>query len=800
MGRLIAFELQKVWTKKLFIGLLISLLILNLFLLWYSNRGSDSNVPLSAYGNYQNDLRKLSNEERLSFIKEYYEEIKGVELVENVKQYESWQTERGNNLAKTIKASNSKVYYKSLSLWESGNYLRYTDSIRQEILFAQELYEEAYKLEHYEDFLKEIENQGDILSGISIFSSDYSDGFSSKNIQKTSADYKDMHGTPITYDVSRGVISATSSYFSDLLTLLFLFIFASILIFEEKQKRLFALTIITPRGKLPSIAAKIFSLIVNTAVVTLLIFGSNLLFFHFTTGLGDLGRNLQSIGEFMGSTMKLTVGGYLVLFLLTKWLVCFMIGLLVLLVSVLVRHNSIAYLVCSAVLLISYALYAFIPVNSQLTFLKYINLFGLFRVQSMYGVYLNLNLFGNAASLFSVSISIVIFLIIVLFAASTISFIHIRNMDSGFSPVKKFLSGKSSLCYSPSNSLVRHETYKILIMNKAFIFLFLYAMLIFYQMFSDSVYLSPDENYYRTYMTHLQGEVTGKKIDYLNTERARFDKIHEKLAEINSLLESGEITKTQAETMSGSLERELTTESVFERVWQQYEYLQMQPKGQFVYDTGYLSLFDTGGVRSISNLFGICIILILCCYGVFSMEYTSGAWKLIRTTSCGKRDTVNRKIRIGVLIAFTAFLINMLPTLITVGKVYGFSSLSAPITSMQAYVGLPSFISIFGFIVILYLLKLAACLSMALIIMGLSQICKHGIYSMLLSALILAVPIVLTLMGLSWCGYISLIPLFSAGHFFSQAQTVMVIGYMVAAIVISFLSCIYLHKNFGKAE
>lgn len=799
MLKLILFELEKVWRKKLFIGVLISLLTINIFLLWYSNQGSDTTVPLSAYKTCQHDLQKLSNEERCTFIKNYYEKIKGIELVENVKLYESWQTENGDTMAKIMKEENIEVYNKALPLWESGGYLYYTDNIKHEIMLADELFEEVSKLEHYEDLLTEIENQSNILSGISIFAPMSQDGFSSQNIQKTLADYKQMHGTTIAYDVSKGVVSATSSYFSDLLIFLFLFIFASILIFEEKQKNLFELTKTTPRGKLHSITAKILSLMINTTVVTLLIFGSNLLFFHFTTGLGDLSRNLQSVGEFMGSTMNLTVGRYIILFLLTKWLVCFMIGLLVLFVSVLAKHNSIACLICSVVLLVSYALYIFIPLNNQITFLKYINLFGLFRVQNMVGLYLNLNVFGNAVSLFSVSNAVIILLIIAFWTVSVIGFIRIRDMGTKTSPFIKLLSGKLALQYRPSKSLVKHEMYKILWINRALIFLVLYGALIFYQSFSTSIYLSPEENYYKAYMTDLQGEVTAEKVESLNSERLRFEGIHGQLLKINSLFQRGEISRAQSEVMSSSLEKELTAENVFNRVWQQYEYLQTQPKGQFVYDTGYLSLFDTGGNRTSGELLGLCIILILCCYGVFSMERTSGAWKLISTTPCGKRDTVNRKLRIGIAMALIAAIISMLPAVITNGIAYGFSSLSASVTSMQAYKGLPSFISILGFIVILHLLKFLVCLCLAFMIMGLSQASKHGIYAMLLSVVVLAVPVVLAFMGLGWCRYFSLIPLYNSGYFLSGPQSIMVPGYMALALLACCISWLYLHRNFGKA-
>ena len=800
MLKLTLFELQKVWRKKAFLGFLSALLILNVFLLWYGNQGTDTKAPLSAYGSYHNDLQQYSNDERLDFIKGYYDEVKGLELIENIKLYDSWQTEIGSNMAKSLREGNAETFAKYLSQWESGNHTRYTGSLRQEVLFAEEIYAEAAKLENYEGFLSEIEENSNTLSGISIFAAEVSDGFAGRNIEKTASDYKDMHGTPITYDISRGVVGATSSYFSDLIIFLFLFIFAAMLIWEEKQKQLFSLIKITPRGKIESIMAKVLSLLVNTAIVTLLVFGTNLIFFQSMTGLGDLGRSMQSVGEFMGSTLNLSVGGYLLLFLLTKWLVCFMIGLLVLLASILAKHSSVSYLVCSAVLLISYALFAFIPVNSKMTFLKYINLFGLFRVQNIFGMYLNLNVFGNAFSLLQVSLVTITALITILCAGSVIGFISIRNMQNGISPIKKLTGRMAFMRYRPGISLFRHETFKSLVMNKALIVLIVFAALISYQAFSTSVYLSPDENYYKAYMTHLQGEVTPEKIEYLSNEYKRFEGIHEQLAEIDELFKTGEITKMQEEAMSAPLESALNAERTFMKVWEQYEYLQSHPKAEFVYDTGYRALFDIDAIRGKSELLSLCIIIILCGYSVFSMEHASGAWKLISTMPRGKNDTVNKKIIIGMLMAAAAFLASAIPPVVTIGRTYGYSSLSASVTSIQEYAAIPSFVSIAGFAIMLSAFKVLACMAIAMMVLGLSQRGAQGIYSLLLSAVVVAVPILLAVMGLDWCGYFSLLSLFGAGHYLAQPESFLVFIYLILAALAGTASYIYLKRDFGKAR
>lgn len=72
MFRLFPFELKKIFSNKLFIGALITILLANTFLLWYTNRETEDRAPLSSYCLLSNELKSLSNEDRFLHINEYY--------------------------------------------------------------------------------------------------------------------------------------------------------------------------------------------------------------------------------------------------------------------------------------------------------------------------------------------------------------------------------------------------------------------------------------------------------------------------------------------------------------------------------------------------------------------------------------------------------------------------------------------------------------------------------------------------------------------------------------------------------
>ena len=783
MLRLFPYELRKIFAKRLFIGVLISLLVANVFLLWYTYRPGDETAPLESYRLLAAELDGLSNEQRLSFITEYYNTMKGIALVERVRSYEAWQNEQGDRLAENLKNQDSDIYNRYYELWKSGKTLRFTQNIRQEKAFAEEIYQEMTMLSGYDGFLADIQNKSETLSGISIFSKSTSDGFSSRNIQKTAEDYKRIENTSISYDISHGVVSATSFLVTDCLAFLFLFVFSFIMMFEERSRNLYAFIKPTPRGRTETMAAKITVLAVYTAVITLLLYGSNLLFFHFGAGLGDLDRSIQSIGVFMGSTINLSVGQFLLCFLLMKWLACFLIGLLVLFASTLFRKLPSAFGLYAALLLGSFVLYTFIPDNSKMTMLKHINLFGLFRVQDMLGQYLNLNVFGQPVSLFVLRLGVILFLTAGLMAGGVAVFG--QTYGAYAPPLRMKIFRRHIPGFAPGKSVLRGELYKALWMNKAGPALAVFLFIMLYSMVSTTIYLPPNEMLYQSYINRLEGPVTQEKAYFLEEERLRFEEAQNQLNDIDEQLAEGAITEVQALEARQPLERELFKVQGFERVWARYLYLQETPEAQFVYEGGYHELFGISEETAGMEFSAMYIMLILCCYALFPVEYASGVSKLLESTPLGRSYLSKRKLRIGMAFTLIIAFFGLLPNFVTTAEAYGLPALSAPVRSLEAYAHMPSFLSIRVFLFLCFILKLLACLTITLAVLAISKAIRNSIYALLLCALTIALPVIFNAMGLEWAGYMSLAPLFNASTLLADERILQVLLYTIASLVIS---------------
>ena len=68
MLRLIPFELSKIWRKRSFLLSVCVLLLIHLFLLWYTTLPSEETAPLSAYKQLHTELSGKTKRKRESIL------------------------------------------------------------------------------------------------------------------------------------------------------------------------------------------------------------------------------------------------------------------------------------------------------------------------------------------------------------------------------------------------------------------------------------------------------------------------------------------------------------------------------------------------------------------------------------------------------------------------------------------------------------------------------------------------------------------------------------------------------------
>lgn len=754
MFDLIQFELNKVWRKSTFIVAILMLLSINLLLVVYTNKSNGTSAGLSSYHQFQSDIEGKTEEEKEEYINTLYEDIQGIRVVNDILNYKKMSNEMGDNFVEQMMEEHAETYEKYSSIYQSEEYLKYTDSFEKEISFINEIYSESKKVFSYEEYKKEIEERKEMLSGISIFSSNDEDTFSSRNIKKEAADYADLSPDNIEFYPSKGVANATQNDITDILLILSIIVFASTLINEEKEKKLFYITRATKNGRMHYISAKVIALLIHCLGMTVLFYMCNILFFAFSSGIGNLFSSIQSYTAFMESTLPISVLDYILLLFLTKSMIVFFIGLIVLYIAIKTKQIFMPYLIAGGMLLVNAVFYLLIPAQSTINWLKYINIFGLLDIKNLYGSYLNFNIFGYPVSRISVSV-ITSVIVISIAALSTIyAFLKMKNFE-----VSK-IQGFRLFKFKPHTSLFRYEMYKSFITNKALIVILFFTVLIGYEHLNQTYSLSSSEMYYQNMMLELEGELTTEKESLIIEEKQRYDDAFSQIERIDNMVSQGKLDEKTAESIKTPLYNETAFYPSFQKVLDQYEYVKSKGSS-FIYETGYALLF---GLIENDRLFDY-ILLTACILFMFSsmfaFEYQKSSWNLLSSTLKGRKDIVKKKVYISIM---TAAFITLVPFIARSVQIIKYCPINEISTSMLA---LPFFrelgidLPIIIWIILQLLSEFIAFLGITIFILVLSNKLKQQIQVLFFGVLIIVIPPILQAMGFSYFKVVSLLPMYN---------------------------------------
>ena len=761
MIRLTGFELGKIWGKKRFLLSCLILLALDFFLLWYTNLPGESRAGLSAYKAFQREISDMTETEKGIFITEMKETIDGIGFVQEVLMLRGMSDEMGDTLAAQALEGAPGVFEAYYEMYQSGAYLKLTDSLQKDQRLVEELYKEWEKCAGYGVYLQSVQEARNMLGGIGIFGGQNtdSDSFSARNVEKSAEDYAALTDEGIRWMPGKALTGAMENAWTDIFLLLSVFLFVGSLVTEEKQKKLFYITRSTRYGIGKSIGAKLAALFIHCCAVAVVLYGTNLLFFRAAVGFGEPGAALQSVASWRQSCLPVSIGEYIVLSIFTKGIVLFGFGAFL---TALCIASDTVYLPYGAGLFccgISYTLYQVIPAASKWNMAKYLNLMGILKTEHYYGAYLNFNLFG-----YPFSCMFMTWIVIVLAAAagsigSVYFYVKGKKLairDRGWQAISFF---------RPHSSLLAHECYKIMIVNKAALVLLIFGFLAGYQEWGISYYPSAQEIYYQDIMLQLEGELTEAKEALILSEQARYQEAFDRIGQIDRMVSEGSISERTGDEWKSEFYAVTAFYPSFTRVWEQYRHI-CENGGNFIYDTGYLYLFGMKGEGFLIVLLVLGCGVVLAFGNAAAMEDMAGTWNLLGSTGKGRRKVLLHK---GIICAFSAALLSMFPFACRAARINhvfplrGVFFRAADIPCCREHIpALP----VWGLILLFVLIQSLVLAVMAMVVFGLSVWRREALGAYFLSALLLVVPLVMVLLGFSAAEKLSFYPLYSRALIF----------------------------------
>lgn len=752
--RLVGFEFIKVWGRRGFLASVCTLMMVNLFLLWYTNLPEGEEPALSAYQAFQVSIAGMTEAEKGEYVSDFKETMDGIRFVEQVLMLRGISGEMGEALAAQALAEAPGVFEAYLDLYQSGEYIRFTDSLWQEGRLADELYEEWKSCAGYEEYLQSVQEQKSTLGSIGIFGGGQKDSFSARNVEKSARDYEKLTGENLRWMPQKAVAGSMESLWTDVLLLLGTAFFVGHLILEEKDKGLFYITRSTRNGILPDIWARLAALLANCQALAGLLYGINLLFYGRAAGFGDLSAGLQSLAAYRESCLEITIWQYLILSIVTKGLVLFGFGAVLMALCILTSRPFLPYIAGGVWYGCSHWLYTAIPAASSGALFKYMNLAGNLRTENLYGAYLNLNVFGQPVSRMRLTLGLLAVTIL-----TGVSFcLLLYSKGERFELQKRHRGGL--LPFRPTDSLFYHESIKILVMNRAIVVLLLFGILMGGRNLSRQYNLSVQEQYYQNLMLQLEGGLTEEKEALVLAEEDRYRQAFQEIERIDEMVSRGEIGETAGEDMKSRWYAVTAFYPAFSRAWQQYERI-CESGGEFLYDTGYLYLLGALGEGFRIDFLLLSCAMVLSFGGAAAMEDEKGTWNLLGATLRGKRKIAADKIAVCVLWAALLSLVPFFTRFASTAHVFPVRNLLFSATDIGLCQHFPAWLSVGGMLALLAFSQMLVCAAAAFFVLLVSWWRKNSLQAYLFAAVLLLLPLVLGVLGLSFADSFSLYPLYA---------------------------------------
>lgn len=744
MIRIIIGEMRKVWQGKAFWIIIAIAIAINFGYMQFSEQISiglsgeqemSEEVPSFAYKNFDKQLVKTKN--RHQFIEEYYAEIQGLMLVEQVQNYKASDSELAVKMAEGLMQEKKDEYNRYFQKWKDKDYRLYTDNLNTESIFAKEMYKKYSLEKDYNAYLNEIFEQEEEKLGVSIFADNAKDSFSEDVIRKTSKKYQGMKGTKTTFYSFRWLEKISANEMADILIVLVIFIIAMYLVFEDKKKNLFSIIKATPCGRGRCITAKIFTLAVSTVFVTFIMYLFMMIYIGWNFGLSGIYESIQSAGLFISCPYHFKVWQFLQISIFIKSMAFIIIALFVFLISMLSANYMIPFGIGMLMVIGNVLLYEMFTSVGKYNVFHYLNIWSFIKAEKLIGNYSLLNIAGMPVSAtFMANILIVMFLT-ALILANVFVFVKVKRMPEYSKKIKLNIPG-IRLCKrgKVSTKLVSYEAFKIYRISGCAVMVGLFVFGMVVSGAKSNCYLSPNQESYRIQMTELQGKMTDEKEKVVLEKKQYYDDVLEQLRILEEKYEEGKVAQETYENKKLSLESKLALYPAFLRVQERYEYVKNHKDARFVYEDGYNKMIGKMDDWYVDMIFMIAMVLVIMQSVIFTLDRERGMEGLIRATPKGRNISSLYKVGIGSINAVILYFSFMCRNIYVADKFYGLGLWNVSISNLKGFEILPEFLPIILCVALFGMVQLLIVIAFSILVMFVSRKIGSAVWAIVIQLIV----------------------------------------------------------------
>ena len=589
---------------------------------------------------------------------------------------------------------------------------------------------------------------------------------------------------PIDYEYAVGWDEYHAYTSGNVLLVMLMLVLAPGLCIEEFSSGMYPILHATKKGRLHTFLCKLGALALFTTLAVVLFTATTLAFYGASYGFSSLGNFVQVFEDFKFCPEIITVGELLAISVLTKILVLFALGTLIMLLSVFIKKYALTFVASLGAVAINFVLYFFISLEQTGSF-DMLNLFTVMDTKTAYTRYYSLNVFEESVPYIPLSIGL--FAILAVAFAALSAFAFCRTQGAVKIKTKKPIKLPARAIPMPCRTLFGAEMGKLLLANKFIIIVvivllakgFIAAETFTYtESFTDSVY--------KEYMTTLSGELTEKKLAYMGAERNRIDTAKNGYNQVLADYYQGKISQQEYLAFIDEYNYAKDRDSHFARIEARRDYiLSLQAQGKdahFVYDTGWNTLFNQGFDYL---LYGLVLLLFA---GVFANEIRGGIHNILKATGKGRWGVFLAKYGAVLTIATVLFAAFTAIDLTAAMKSFEFPAWDAPVQSLTMF-GSQSSMTVAQFVALWISVKWLAVVLLVTALAGISLLSGKVLNTMAIIATVTLMPFLLRRFGLAVAKYFDFTYLLEGTSFLTTAAgsrlyLMLTVAVLAAAITI----------------
>lgn len=637
----------------------------------------------------------------------------------------------------------------------------------------QESYEELQRqyVREYPEYLERILDQGNTMSGISIFQD--TDSYSYRNVQKITKAYeglKDIRMDEGNYEGFESVMKFEPVHY---VIALFGFILVWML-FEDEKKGLWSVSYASPAGRSRLALRRLGALALGNALFVaasyLVMMALGLVCYGNVTGWGS---SIQSVPLFQNCTLSVSIGGYFLLFLFLRAAMAFAFSVFVWAVLLVFRNHVLSAALLIGVVAAEGIMSTGMSDHSVLVVLKYANLFRLIYPGDILYSYRNYNLMKYPANCFQT----LLFLILIVVAVAGGICIRVsvkRRPCTDSNRLEQLLLGCVKRLAGLWHQMIARlsfiglELYKLLVVQKGLVFLVVWAAILIQQLDTEQVFLMGQEVMLQEAYEGYTGPDDGRLRSYVSKRVRELADMEERYGSAIVEFQNGTIDKEKLDAVSAVYGSYETLRGCVTTLYHRLDYMQ-QLRDQrdidvwFLDSKGYQILWTADGMyqgqgygRQESRAV-LAVILVILLFGtIFSYDHSCGMETVIRSTPSGRSRLLHRKTALACAVCLLICAVTYGLELYEAQQIFPMSGWSAPVQSLEFMRDYPLTISIRGFWLITQIIHFLILCSITMIVYFLSMY-LGGIKGIAAGILLLLIPEAGYMLGFDWCRYISVI-------------------------------------------